>query len=156
MDTCPRFPVEPELDTRHETFQRIFGRAIPRGWTYAETSQSTPSHFNLNPEADSTGLFNLERFRGYPGWESNCRASVSDAFVADRSAFPSRNAAPPSRGEAGLSNALQIIHTPQTTSMTFDLITLRQPGFVPAFLFSTHSAISLREQIRERAPPSLT
>jgi hypothetical protein len=45
--------------------------------------------------------------------------------------------------------------TPRTTTTTVAPITLRQPGFVPAFLFSAHSFDSLREQIRERAPPIL-
>jgi hypothetical protein len=43
--------------------------------------------------------------------------------------------------------------TPRTTTTTVAPITLRQPGFVPAFLFSTYSSDALREQIRERAPP---
>jgi hypothetical protein len=45
--------------------------------------------------------------------------------------------------------------TPRTTTTTVAPITLRQPGFVPAFLFSTYFSDSLREQIRERAPPIL-
>lgn len=43
--------------------------------------------------------------------------------------------------------------TPQTTGTTFATITLRQPGIVPAFLLSTQSSDSLREHLRERAPP---
>jgi hypothetical protein len=45
--------------------------------------------------------------------------------------------------------------TAHFTTTTLDSIVLRQPGFVPAFLFSVHSSDSLREQIRERAPPIL-
>jgi len=46
--------------------------------------------------------------------------------------------------------------TPHFTGTTLDPITLRQPGFVPAFLFFAHSSESLPGHIRERAPPSLT
>jgi hypothetical protein len=52
----------------------------------------------------------------------------------------------PSRGDQ---------ETPHFTTTTLDSIALRQPGFVPAFLFSSYSSNSLREQIRERAPPIL-
>jgi hypothetical protein len=37
---------------------------------------------------------------------------------------------------------------------TFPL-TLHQPGIIPAFLLPTHFSSSLREHIRERAPPTL-
>jgi hypothetical protein len=43
--------------------------------------------------------------------------------------------------------------TPLTTGTTIDPTVLRQPGFPPAFLFSTHSSGPLPENIRERAPP---
>ena len=67
MDTCPRFPVEPELDTRHETFQRIFGRAGSQGAgrTLRLTVNAIP-YFLLNPDADSTGFFH-RGLRGYLG-----------------------------------------------------------------------------------------
>jgi hypothetical protein len=52
----------------------------------------------------------------------------------------------PSRNDQG---------TPYFTTTTLDSIALTQPGLVPAFLFSVHSSDSLREQIRERAPPVL-
>ena len=45
--------------------------------------------------------------------------------------------------------------TPQFTTTTLDASALYQPGFVPAFLFSTHSSFCLHEHLRERAPPSL-
>jgi hypothetical protein len=44
--------------------------------------------------------------------------------------------------------------TPWFTTTTLNTIALPEPGFVPAFLFSTHSSDSLHEHIRERAPPS--
>jgi hypothetical protein len=43
--------------------------------------------------------------------------------------------------------------TPWFTTTTLNTIALHEPGFVPAFLFSTHSSDSPREHIRERAPP---
>jgi len=45
--------------------------------------------------------------------------------------------------------------TPQFTTTTLDSIALRQPGFVPAFLFPVHSFDSSRERLHERAPPGL-
>lgn len=45
--------------------------------------------------------------------------------------------------------------TPHFTTTTLDSVALHQPGFVPAFLFPTYFSQSLREQIRERAPPVL-
>jgi len=46
--------------------------------------------------------------------------------------------------------------TPHFTGTTVDPIALRQPGFVPAFLFPAHSTDSLSQHLHERAPPSLT
>lgn len=46
--------------------------------------------------------------------------------------------------------------TPWFTTTTPATIALHRPGFVPAFLFLTHSSDSLHENIRERAPPGLT
>jgi hypothetical protein len=43
---------------------------------------------------------------------------------------------------------------PWFTTTTLNTIALHEPGFVPAFLFSTHSSDSLHEHIRERAPPA--
>jgi hypothetical protein len=43
--------------------------------------------------------------------------------------------------------------TPWLTTATLNTIALPEPGFVPAFLFSTHSSDSPREHVRERAPP---
>jgi hypothetical protein len=189
VDTSPCFPVEPELDTRHETFQRIFGRAksLGAGRTLRLTVNANP-HFFLKPEADSTGLFNLERFRGLilPLVAVVCLLSFSSSATAqtladapaaasvdgfdcitayeveedstqvcdiapnpwndlDEISLPLNDKAViPSRYGQG---------TPQTTGTTLAPITL-QPGFVPAFLFSTHSSDSMREHIRERAPPS--
>jgi len=44
---------------------------------------------------------------------------------------------------------------PETTTTALKPITLRPPGFVPAFLFPAHSSDSLPEHLRERAPPAL-
>jgi hypothetical protein len=46
--------------------------------------------------------------------------------------------------------------TPHFTGTIVDSISLRPPGFVPAFLFLAHSSDSLPEHICERAPPGLT
>lgn len=43
--------------------------------------------------------------------------------------------------------------TPLNTNTTVDPIVLCRPGVIPAFLFSTHFSESMREHLRERAPP---
>jgi hypothetical protein len=46
-------------------------------------------------------------------------------------------------------------HTPYLTTTSCDAVTLRRLGTVPNLLLSAHSFYSLREHLRERAPPSL-
>jgi hypothetical protein len=54
------FPGRTRVRLRHQTFQRIFGRAkSPRGWKYAETlAVKSQSYIPLKPEAYKTALSN--------------------------------------------------------------------------------------------------
>jgi hypothetical protein len=135
------------------TFSSIRGIRVIRGSILPLIALVFFFPFSSSAKAQSVampGLDGLDCITAYELAEDTtqvCDNSPTPRNDLEEISLPADNTAViPSRYDQG---------TPRTTSTTLDPITLRRPGIIPAFLFSAYSSDSLREQIRERAPPVL-
>jgi len=125
---------------RHSSFVIL---AVASCWFFFSTSASA------QPLTKAPGIDGLDCITAYSEEEplQICEDSSDPWNDLDEISLPSNDRAViPSRDDQS---------TPHFTTTTVTAIALHQPGIIPAFLLPTDISSSLREHIRERAPPFL-